>query len=98
MIELSSMVVMLKMSSPLWLAHVAQVKPAFQALSPMELSGLDPGEAYVWAKQASDREYCRIPHRIRIRPRFTKHGGDTRVTVGAQPAAGPPLPVPRAAT
>jgi len=83
MIELSSMVVMLKMSSPLWLRHVSQVKPAFQAVSPAELSGLEPGEAYVWAKQASDREYCRTPHRIRIRPRFTKHGGDTRTTVAA---------------
>ena len=83
MIELSSMVVMLKMSSPLWLKHVSQVKPAFQSLAPAELSALEPGEAFVWAKQASDREYCRIPHRIRIRPRFTKHGGDTRTTAGA---------------
>ena len=82
MIELSSLVVMLKMSSPLWLAHVAAVKPAYAQVGAHELAALEAGEAFVWAKTASDREYARKPHRLRIRPRFTKHGGDTKVTGG----------------
>jgi hypothetical protein len=81
MIELSSMVLMLKMTSPLWLNHVAAVKPAYAQLAAADLANLDAGEAYVWAKTASDREYARTPHRLRIRPRFTKHGGDTKITL-----------------
>jgi DNA phosphorothioation-dependent restriction protein DptH len=81
-IELSSLVIMLKMSSPLWLAHIAQVKPAYQHLSPRHLEALMPGEAYVWAKYCSDIAYTQKPHKVRIRPRFSKHGGDSRIPTG----------------
>jgi hypothetical protein len=59
------------------------------------MATLNPGEAYVWAKTASDPQYAAAPHKIRIRPRFTKHGGDTKVTVdlkntAAASASSPP--------
>ena len=81
MIELSTMVVLLRMSSPLWLEHVARVKPAFREVAPSAMASLAPGEAFVWAAAASDRAYVRAPCRMRVRPRFTRHGGDTKATV-----------------
>lgn len=80
-IELSSMTVMLKMSSPLWLKHVAMVKPAYHEIGPAQMAALNAGEAYVWAKTASDTAYTLKPQKLRIRPRFTKHGGDTKTAV-----------------
>ena len=80
-IELSSMTVMLKMSSPLWLKHVAMVKPAYNEIGPAQMAALSAGEAYVWAKTASDTAYTLKPQKLRIRPRFTKHGGDTKTAV-----------------
>ncbi len=81
MIELSTMVVLLRMSSPLWLEHVARVKPAFREIAPAAMAALAPGEAFVWAAAASDRAYVRQPCRMRVRPRFTRHGGETKATV-----------------
>jgi DNA phosphorothioation-dependent restriction protein DptH len=80
-ITLMSMIVFLKTSSPLSLANVAAVKPAYNELTPHKLANLKPGEAYIWAKYASDEAYTMKPYKVRIRPRFSKHGGDTKVAV-----------------
>jgi hypothetical protein len=87
-IELSSMTVMLKMSSPLWLKHVAMVKPAYNEIGPAQMAALSAGEAYVWVKTASDTAYTLKPQKLRIRPRFTKHGGDTKTAVKLKDTVG----------
>ncbi|MBA3846176.1 MAG: ATP-binding protein [Planctomycetes bacterium] len=93
-IELSTMVVMLKMTSPLWLKHVQQVKAAFLDVTAHQMAALGQGEAYVWAKNASDPAYTLKPQRFKIRPRATKHGGDTKVAVKTEATVPAPPPSP----
>jgi len=76
-IELSSVVVMHKFSSPNWVKHVQKAITALQTLTSQEMAALGSGEAYVWANKASDRAFTMRPVKISIRPRVTKHGGDT---------------------
>lgn len=76
-IELSSMVIMHKFSSPGWVKHVQKAITPLQFLTPTEMASLGSGEAYLWANKASDKAMTIRPTKIRIRPRLTKHGGDT---------------------
>ena len=76
-IELSSIVIMHKFSSPAWVKHVQKAIAALQTLTPTAMSSLTSGEAYLWANKATDRAFTQRPVKILIRPRVTKHGGDT---------------------
>jgi hypothetical protein len=76
-IELSSIVVMHRFSSPAWVKHVQKAITPLQTLTPTEMSALGSGEAYLWANKASDKAITQKPIKISIRPRVTKHGGDT---------------------
>lgn len=76
-IELSSMVIMHKFSSPAWVKHVQKAIIALQALTPTEMASLGIGEAYLWAVKANDKLVTQRPIKVSIRPRVTKHGGDT---------------------
>lgn len=76
-IELSSIVIMHKFSSPAWVKHVQKAITALQTLTPAAMSSLSSGEAYLWANKATDRAFTQRPVKISIRPRVTKHGGDT---------------------
>lgn len=76
-IELSSVVIMHKFSSPAWVKHVQKAITALQTLTPTAMSSLSSGEAYLWANKATDRMFTQRPVKISIRPRVTKHGGDT---------------------
>ena len=76
-IELSSIVIMHKFSSPAWVKHVQKAITALQTLTPMAMSSLTSGEAFLWANKATDRMFTQRPVKISIRPRVTKHGGDT---------------------
>ena len=76
-IELSSVVIMHKFSSPAWVKHVQKAITALQTLTPAAMSSLSSGEAYLWANKATDRAFTQRPVKISIRPRVTKHGGDT---------------------
>ena len=76
-IELSSIVVMHKFSSPAWVKHVQKAITPLQNLTPTEMSSLGSGEAFVWANKATDKSITLKPMKISIRPRVTKHGGDT---------------------
>lgn len=76
-IELSSIVVMHRFSSPSWVKHVQKAITPLQTLTPIEMASLGSGEAYVWANKASDKSITQRPIKISIRPRVTKHGGDT---------------------
>ena len=48
-----------------------------QTLTAVEMASLGSGEAYLWANKASDKSVTQKPIKISIRPRVTKHGGDT---------------------
>lgn len=76
-IELSSIVVLHRFSSPAWVKHVQKAITPLQNLTPTEMASLVSGEAYLWANKASDKAITQRPIKISIRPRVTKHGGDT---------------------
>ena len=76
-IELSSIVVMHRFSSPAWVKHVQKAITPLQTLTATEMASLGSGEAYLWANKASDKGITQRPIKISIRPRVTKHGGDT---------------------
>lgn len=76
-IELSSIVIMHKFSSPAWVKHVQKAITALQTLTPTEMASLGSGEAFLWANKADDKLVTQRPIKISIRPRVTKHGGDT---------------------
>ena len=76
-IELSSIVVMHRFSSPAWVKHVQKAITALQTLTATEMAALGSGEAYLWANKATDKAITQRPIKISIRPRVTKHGGDT---------------------
>jgi DNA helicase HerA-like ATPase len=76
-IELSSIVIAHKFTSPQWLEHIRKVNAAFgRELTPPQLAMLPAGEAFVWSSGGA--EEFRRPQRIRMRPRLTRHGGATR--------------------
>ena len=76
-IELSSIVIMHRFSSPGWVKHVQKAITALQNLTPGEMASLGSGEAYLWAVKSTDKSITLRPTKISIRPRVTKHGGDT---------------------
>ena len=76
-IELSSIVVMHRFSSPAWVKHVQKAINPLQTLTATEMATLGSGEAYLWANKATDKAITQRPIKISIRPRVTKHGGDT---------------------
>lgn len=76
-IELSSIVVMHRFSSPAWVKHVQKAVTPLQTLTATEMATLGSGEAYLWANKATDKAITQRPIKISIRPRVTKHGGDT---------------------
>ncbi len=76
-IELSSIVVMHRFSSPAWVKHVQKAITPLQTLTATEMAALGSGEAYLWANKATDKAITQRPIKISIRPRVTKHGGDT---------------------
>lgn len=76
-IELSSVVILHRFNSPGWVKHVQKSITSLNTLTPTEMSQLGSGEAYVWAVKSTDRAFTTRPVKIQIRPRVTKHGGDT---------------------
>lgn len=78
-IELSTQIVLHKFNSPAWLKHIQKAATALQGLSPGRLNMLRPGEAYVWSTKATDTQFERQAVKIQMRPRVTRHGGETRL-------------------
>jgi hypothetical protein len=80
-IELSSVVIAHKFTSPQWLEHIRKVNAAFgRDLTPPQLAMLPAGEAFVWSSAGA--EEFRRPQRVRMRPRLSTHGGATRRASG----------------
>ncbi|MCX5991191.1 MAG: hypothetical protein NTZ04_02500 [Chloroflexi bacterium] len=73
-IGLSSIVILHRMTSPDWLRHIKRGCAAVANLKPSDVSSLGNGEAYVWAKEATDRRFTEGCVKTHIRPRVTQHG------------------------
>lgn len=76
-IELSSVVILHRFNSPQWVKHVQKSITSLNTLTATEMAQLGSGEAYIWAVKATDKAFTTRPVKIQIRPRVTKHGGDT---------------------
>lgn len=76
-IELSSIVILHRFESPQWVKHIQKSLTALGALTADEMRNLKSGEAYLWSSKASDNIVTSKPVKINVRPRVTKHGGDT---------------------
>lgn len=76
-IELSSIILLHKFNSPAWVKHIQKSITSMQSLSSADLASLGSGEAYLWANKATEKTITIRPMKISIRPRVTKHGGET---------------------
>lgn len=76
--ELSSVVMLHRMDSPAWLKYIQRAVTALGDLTAPALARLRPGEAYVWARSATDPMFTHRAIKIHCRPRATQHGGATR--------------------
>ena len=81
LIELSDVVILHKFNSPAWLRHMQKAAVSLADLTPARMSSLAPGEAYVWASKATEQDFTRGAVRMKLRPRITRHGGDTKTAV-----------------
>jgi DNA helicase HerA-like ATPase len=80
-IELTSLLILHRMTSPQWLKHLKGAISALDGLSEGHLASLGPGEALVWAQRSTDPRFTQRPQKIEIRPRFSLHGGGTKTAV-----------------
>lgn len=80
-IELTSVLLLHRMTSPQWLKHLKSALTALDGIEEAHLSTLGPGEALVWAQRSTEPRFSLRPQKVRVRPRFTQHGGGTRTAV-----------------
>lgn len=80
-IELSTVLVMHRMTSPQWLKHLKSAVVSLEDIEEGHLKTLLPGEALVWAQRSTDKRFMLKPQKVQIRPRFTQHGGGTKTAV-----------------
>ncbi|WP_437334447.1 hypothetical protein [Sorangium sp. So ce394] len=80
-IELSTVLVLHRMTSPQWLRHLKTAIVALEGLEEIHLAALSPGEALVWSQRSTDKRFMHRPQKVTIRPRVTQHGGGTKTAV-----------------
>jgi DNA phosphorothioation-dependent restriction protein DptH len=80
-IELSSVVILHKMSSPNWLRHIKKSLAALDDLQPGSLNMLRSGEAWIWASRSNRIQLQERANKAEMRPRVTQHGGESRKAV-----------------
>ncbi|MDM8000048.1 MAG: hypothetical protein QUS33_08625 [Dehalococcoidia bacterium] len=73
-ISLSSVIILHRMTSPESLRHIKRWCSAFARLKPSDLLSLQPGEAYVWAREATDPRFAAGCVKMGIRARVTGRG------------------------
>jgi DNA helicase HerA-like ATPase len=83
-IELKSILLLHRMTSPQWLKHLRGAIYALEGVNEGHVASLKPGEALLWAQRATDARFTQRPQKITIRPRFTQHGGGTKTAVAGQ--------------
>ena len=80
-IELSTILVLHKMISKEWLAHIASVNAALDEVRPSDIAYLGAGEALIWAQKASEDSFTKKVYKSKIRTSFTHQGGFTKSAV-----------------
>lgn len=80
-IELTSILVLHRMTSPQWLKHLRSAIVALDDVQDGAVTSLQPGEALVWSQRSTDKRFSLRPQRVAIRPRFTMHGGGTKTAI-----------------
>ncbi len=80
-IELTSVLILHRMTSPQWMKHLKTALVALDGIEDGHMTSLKPGEALIWAQRSSDQRFTLRPQKISIRPRFTQHGGGTKTAV-----------------
>jgi DNA phosphorothioation-dependent restriction protein DptH len=80
-IELTSILVLHRITSPQWLKHLKSAIIGLEDISEEHLAGLQAGDALVWAQRSTDRKFTQRPYKVRIRPRFSLHGGGTKTAI-----------------
>lgn len=80
-IELTSILILHRMTSPQWLKHLKSAISALDDVSDPQLAALRAGEALAWAQRCTDKRFTQRPYRIQIRPRVSLHGGGTKTAV-----------------
>ena len=80
-LELCSVLVLHRITSPAWLKHLQSAIAALKTVQIRTLATLSPGEALVWAQRSNVKAYTIEAQRLTVRPRFTRHGGGTKVAV-----------------
>ncbi|MCD8313520.1 MAG: protein kinase [Bacteroidales bacterium] len=73
-LELSSAVVLHRITSPAWLRHISKAVAPLQSLSAMEVAALGSGEAWLWAGKATSDAIVHRPVMISLRPCLTGFG------------------------
>jgi DNA helicase HerA-like ATPase len=80
-IELTSILILHRMTSPQWLKHLKSAISALDDISDAHLSVLQAGDALIWAQRCTDKRFSQRPYKVQIRPRFSMHGGGTKTAV-----------------
>jgi DNA phosphorothioation-dependent restriction protein DptH len=80
-VELTSILLLHRMTSPQWLKHLKSAIGALEQLTDVQVAALQPGEALMWAQRSTDKRFTQRPQRICVRPRFSQHGGGTKTAV-----------------
>lgn len=80
-IELSTQIIMHKMVSPQWIKHLQAANPALETIRPYDVMTLESGYAYIWSQKATETFFMEKAVKVKIRPRFSKHGGFTKSAV-----------------
>lgn len=80
-IELTSVLILHRMTSPQWLKHLRSAIVSLNDVQDAAVTSLQPGEALVWSQRSTDNRFALRPQKLAVRPRFTQHGGGTKTAV-----------------
>ena len=80
-VELTSILLLHRMTSPQWLKHLKNALVALDGIEEGHVAALGPGEALVWAQRSTEKRFTQRPQKLQVRPRFTQHGGGTKTAV-----------------
>ena len=80
-VELTSILLLHRMTSPQWLKHLKNALVALDGIEEGHVAALGPGEALVWAQRSTEKRFTERPQKLQVRPRLTQHGGGTKTAV-----------------
>jgi hypothetical protein len=80
-IELTSILILHRMTSPQWLKHLKTGISGLEDVAESQLASLAAGDALVWAQRSTDKRFTQRPYKVQIRPtiqpsrRWNENGG-----------------------